>query len=42
MDPAGTLYDLSDRPLLACSLFAHELLVGSSDHAAYAIDLARR
>ena len=36
LDPAGTLCDASDRPLLCCSLSpGGELVVGSADHALY-------
>jgi hypothetical protein len=38
LDPAGTLCDASDRPLLCCSLQGQEVVVGSADHALYAYD----
>ena len=41
-DPAGRLYDVSDRLLICCSLFQDELVVGSADHAAYVIDTTHR
>ncbi len=41
VDPAGRLFDLSDRPLMCSSYDGHnEIVFGSADHALYALDLS--
>lgn len=40
VDPAGRVYDLSDRPLFCSSSnMRNEVVIGGSDHALYAIDV---
>lgn len=40
IDPAGRVYDLSDRPLFCSSSnMRNEVVIGGSDHALYAIDV---
>ena len=41
IDPAGALIDLSDRPLVCCSLNhdGSEAVFGGADHALYAVDI---
>lgn len=39
VNPQGSLYDLSDRPILCSSQFRDEVVFGCSDHAAYAVKL---
>ena len=41
-NPKGTLIDLSDRPNMCISVFGNEAVIGSSDHALYAIDIRKR
>lgn len=36
----GTVFDLSDRPILCSSQFRDEVVFGGSDHAAYAVKLS--
>jgi hypothetical protein len=41
LDPSGRLVDVSDRPLLCLSSnLRNEVIVGSADHALYAIDVS--
>lgn len=44
VDPAGTVLDLSDRPVLCSALSpdGSEVALGCSDHSVYTVDLRRR
>ena len=37
-DPAGTLIDMSDRPIMCMSVQGNDVVVGCSDHALYGFD----
>lgn len=41
-NPGGTLYDVSDRPILCSSSQNDEVILGSTDHALYSIKLSNK